>query len=72
MTYQRPAIDHKKAEDARPKLGTPFGDEFIGHCAHPLCMKRVRRHEAFIVTLADDVFHCTCWATVQCKDLSKP
>lgn len=71
MSYQRPAVDLKQAEKNRPKLGTPFGDECIGTCAHPLCLKRVKRAESFIVTQAGDVFCTPCWATVQCKDLSQ-
>lgn len=68
----RPTVDQKTAEKARPKMGTPHGDEFVGTCAHPLCLARIRRYESFTCTLAGDIFHTTCWALVECKDLSKP
>lgn len=71
LKLERPSVDLKQAEKNRPKPGTPFGDEVVGTCAHPLCCRRVRRHEAFIVTLAGDLFCSPCWAMVECEDLSK-
>ena len=71
MSYQRPQVDQKIADRARPRAGTPFGDEAVGTCAHPLCSRKVKRHEAFIVTLASDLFCLPCWATVACEDLSR-
>jgi hypothetical protein len=59
----RPTVDQKKADAARPKRGTEFGDACQGDCALPTCERpRIVRADNFIVTLAGQLYHTGCWA----------
>jgi hypothetical protein len=69
MSYQRPRVDQAKADAARPKLGTPFGDEKVGDCSLPSCQGRIARADNFIVTLAGTLYHRECWCQVRSRKL---
>jgi hypothetical protein len=58
---ERPRVDLKKAESARPRRGTEFGDATIGTCEHQACHESIARWESFVATLAGSVYHRRCW-----------
>lgn len=67
---ERPTVDHKIADKARPKHGTEFGDAYMGDCVHPNCDNpRIVRADAFVVTQAKDLYHTKCWQTVRARRL---
>jgi hypothetical protein len=62
---ERPRVDQKIADRARPRHGTEFGDTKMGRCAFPTCQKMIVRADAFIVTQAGDLYHTACWQLVK-------
>jgi hypothetical protein len=64
---ERPTIDLAKAEKARPRRGTEFGDAGVGECGFPSCGERVARWESFVVTAAGVLMHRACWERVKVR-----